>query len=216
MATLTVRGEAVVPAEPDDVALALEIDVVRATPEEAFGDVAARSARVEQVLDELGVARGTWSTTGVSVGPHHEYDDRGRREHRGYVAANRVLVRVADKSVLSTLMRLAVERAQARIQGPWWRIALSNPARYAAYREAAAAARSKAEAYAEALGGRLGAITSVSEPGLSEPSVYGSHHVRETAVFGATIEESRMHIEPGELNVSAALDVTFALDEGRR
>jgi uncharacterized protein YggE len=56
------------------------------------------------------------------------------------------------------------EELQARIDGPSWQIAESNPVRLQAAREAAAQAERKARAYAEGVGARLGPLLKLAEP----------------------------------------------------
>ena len=66
-ATVRVRGEAVVPGEPDEVRVSLLITALEPTPEEAMSTVARRSDELEAVLGDLEVPRSGRSTTGVSV-----------------------------------------------------------------------------------------------------------------------------------------------------
>ena len=104
-------------------------------------------------------------TTGISVNEEREYD-KGTYHHRGYRATSVVSVRLSDPEKLAQLVQHSTSRALARIEGPWWRIALDNPARVEACRQAAAEAKRKAEAYASSLGTTPGAVLSVTEPGL--------------------------------------------------
>jgi uncharacterized protein YggE len=208
VATITVRGEGAAPGQPDEIVVALELSAVRAAAQDAYDEVAAQSDALNGLCDELGIAGAARSTAGVSVQEHREYDDRGRPEPRGYVASNRVLVRVADAVLVSRLLREAVTRSAARVSGPWWRLAAENPARAEACGRAARDARRKAEAYADALGRRLGAIVEVREPAASP--VGGGR----SASFGALMAaEPEIPVSPGELDVRAAVEVTFALED---
>ena len=87
-------------------------------------------------------------------------------------------------------------------------MAHDNPAHSEARRLAAADARSKAEEYAAALGGRVGAIASAIEPGSAPP---GPPQPRAYAVHQ---EISGMPLDAGEHELVAEIDVTFQLEQG--
>jgi hypothetical protein len=54
MATLTVRGRAVVPAEPDEATVVLALCSLQQAADLAYRDVAERNAALRAVCDELG------------------------------------------------------------------------------------------------------------------------------------------------------------------
>jgi uncharacterized protein len=105
-----------------------------------------------------------------------------------------------------------VTRTGARVSGPWWHVAAENPARLEACRQAASNARGKAEAYAEALGTRLGALADVSEPAaLVGPAGYRAQQ----AAFGPLMPDGpEIPVESGELDVRASVEVTYAVEPG--
>ena len=206
MATVTVRGEAVVPGRPDEAVVSLELAAVRATAEEAYEDVAGRSGALDQACSAVGIDPSARSTAGVTVQEHREYDERGRPEHRGYVASNRVVIRLEDAALVGGLLREAVVRAQARVLGPVWRVASDNPARAEACRRAAGEARRKAEAYADGLGLGVGAVLEAREPWA------GGDPRRERGMTFSALD-AEIPVDPGELDVRAAVEVTFALEQ---
>lgn len=212
-ATVRVRGEAVVPAQPDEVQLAVNVTALEDSLEQAMGEVARRSEELEAILDELEVPRSRRVTSGISVGVEREYE-RDRWRHKGYRASNRVVLRLEDATGLGRLINEATSRAEARIDGPWWGIALDNPARAEACRRAAAQARRKAEAYAGALGARLGEILRVSEPGLGGRLSSGEFPVAPAAAPVPAAQAPEVTVEPGELDITASVDVTFRLEQG--
>jgi uncharacterized protein len=83
-------------------------------------------------------------------------------------AWNQVVVRVGDASVVGELIAGAVDRG-AQVSGPAWTIATNNPARVEACKEAALDARRRAQAYADALGVRVGALVAVRDPERAIP-----------------------------------------------
>jgi uncharacterized protein len=205
-AEITVRGHGVATSEPDEAELDLEISVSRPTAPDALAEAAERSRALAAALDELGVAREERGTSGVSVGENHEYDEKGRRQHRGYVARTSLSVRLRSAEEVGPVLQAAVERALARVHGPHWRLADDNPARLEACRLASAEARRKAEAYAEPLGLRLGVVTRAAEPQVQLAARYDAQFAALEASSGP------VEVETPRLHVSASIDVSFALE----
>jgi hypothetical protein len=209
MASVTVRGEASASGKPDEALVSVELSAVRAGPDEAYVDVAERSETLVHVLDELEVPVEDRTTTGVTLREERDWVN-GAYVHRGYQAVNRLTLRLDAPETVARLLREAVTRTDARVDGPWWRLRSDNPARLEACRRAAEAARQKCEAYAGALGMRVGALISVAEPGVARPEPR-----RAVAAFSADAMESsapEIGVQPGELDVHAAVEVTYALE----
>jgi uncharacterized protein len=201
--TLTVRGTASVPAEPDEATVAITLSALWPSPDEAYRTVAERAQVFASLCGELGIERAQRSTAGLTVHAEFEFVE-GRSEPRGYRATSRTLVRVRDASLVARLLEQAVAKAEAQVEGPWWSVDQDNPARLEACRRAATAARRKAEAYGEALGVRMGALETATELG----SVGGGGPVARLSIDAAPIP-----VEPGEQMVSAAVDLTFVLEQ---
>jgi predicted metalloprotease len=123
---------------------------------------------------------------------------------------NLVTVRLADASIAGRMIRGPSSARRPGVRGPTWWIAPDNPARVEACRRAAVEARRKAEAYADALGLRLGGVVEVREPSP------GGHAAPRPAVgaisMRAVAEPASVEVDPGELNVQAQVEVTFFLE----
>jgi uncharacterized protein YggE len=208
-AKVTTRGEAVVPGRPDEGVWSIEVDALADAADGALAEVTARSRDVEAVLDELEVPKEKRSTSGVSVREEFDYAD-GKQVRRGFRAQNLVTVRLADPSTAGRLIEEAVGRAKASVRGPSWWIAPDNPARLEACRAAAAEASRKAEAYAQALGLRLGPVLEVREPSAG-PVPLPRPAARAIALSAA---DTSLEVDPGELDVHAQVEITFALEGG--
>lgn len=87
--------------------------------------------------------------------------------------------------------------------------AAGNPVHLEAARQAAADGQRKAQAFADGVGARLGRVISLVEPGTE---TVGPLARRADFVAAAAPGSEPMSIEPGEYEVSAAVDVTFALE----
>jgi uncharacterized protein YggE len=126
-ATVTVRGTGVVPAQPDEVKMVLEVSAQRAKPEEALSEVAHRSEALSGVLDELGIPTDRRTTSGSAVSDVWEYDRQGNRSHAGYRAVNRLIVRLDQPSAIGKLMNQATSKASARIFVPGGTLRRTTP-----------------------------------------------------------------------------------------
>jgi uncharacterized protein YggE len=203
MGSLTVRGRGTAAASPDEIEIVLEVAAIRDQVADAFADVVERAAVLEAVCDELGIERSARRATNVSVHEYQDYDGEGggSRKHR---AASRLSLRLADLEPVPGLLRAAVERAQARVEGPLWRVADDNPARVEACRLAVADANRRAEAYAGALGRRLGALERAIDTSGGQP-VHGA------ATFGMALEAD-LPVHAAELEVAAVVELTYELE----
>lgn len=202
--TVTVRGDGLLRAEPDEAVLWITLSALEDVPGPALADVSARSHALVVLLDEAGVGKKERSTSGVTVYEEFDHTEAGRRS-LGHRAVSRVAVRLTDPEAIGRLISLSTEELAARIDGPHWLISLDNPVRLEAARQAAADARRKAQAYAEGLGATLGQLVRLSEPGEQ-------HRVFATAARAARREQ--LPVEPGEHEVTASIEATFLLEPG--
>jgi uncharacterized protein YggE len=207
---VTVQGQAVVSAEPDEAHLEIGINTVARSPQAALTLAAGRSEQLEVLFRELKIPRKARSTSGVLVQERREYV-KGKYVNRGYEASNNVTLRLKDPSLIGRLMHEATKRAHASVRGPWWRIARDNPARLEACRQAAADARRRAEAYVEALGGRLGAISQVTEPDVSVRR--RSQVGMDMDVMADMAREPQLTVQAGDLDVWATVEVSFQIKQ---
>ena len=206
--TVTVRGEAVLRAEPDEAILWITLTALENDPGQALADVSQRSEQLAAILDDLGAATTDRSTAGVTVYEEFDHTASGRRS-LGHRAAASTSVRLTDPELIGQLITKATTNLQARIDGPHWQIAAQNPVRLDAAHEAAADGQRKAQAFAAGVGAKLGHLIRLNEPDvdLAGPRMHRAGIQRARAAAAGP-----MPIEPGEHEVTAAIDVTFALE----
>ena len=202
---VSVIGEAVVRAEPDEAMVLVTRSALEYAPGQALEDVARRSDALIALLDELSIDRADRSTTGVSVREDLDHTAEGRRS-LGHRAASTVAVRLTELALIGQLVTRATTELGARVDGPRWQIAAENPVRLEAARRAAADGRCKAQAYAEGVGAGLGALLRLSEP---DPTVFARRTGPKLQPMSAAAGD--MPVEPGEQEVAAVIEVTFAL-----
>lgn len=200
--TVSVVGEAVLRAEPDEALVVVSLTALGDSPGPALEDVARRSVALAALLDDLAIAAPNRSSTGVSVREEFDHTKDGRRP-LGHRATSAVAVRLTELDLISRLVTRATTELDARVDGPSWQIAAANPIRLEAARLAAADGQRKAQAYAEGVGARLGALVRLAEPGSDESP---RRMRRAIAASGGNLP-----IEPGEQEITAAIVVSFAL-----
>lgn len=214
-ATVSVRGRASVTAEPDEAQITIEISAQKKNPEAALADATARSATLDEILKELGIDESAIGTGGLSVGEHNEYDGKSRRYvRRGYRAVNRVFVILKEAQLVGKLLKEVTERAEAEVSGPFWRLALDNPARAEANRLAVEDAKRKAESYVAALGARLGPIEAIKEPGVSfEPRPRETPAPAPLAAAASPQAAPTIEVHTGSLEVTGAVEISFLIEQ---
>lgn len=199
--TVTTQGEGVALAIPDEGRWTFELTAQAATADAALSEVSGRAVQLVALLDDLGVEPPMRSTSSVTVAEEFDYVE-GRQVHRGFRASTSTAVRLAGASVAAQLVERAVTQVRAAVQGPVWLVAADNPARREACARAVQEAASKALAYATALGLGLGDVLEVREPAVNGA---GPGPLRALAM------DTSLPVEAGELEVRAAVTVTYAL-----
>jgi hypothetical protein len=200
---VSVVGEAVLRGEPDEAVVLVGLSALEAAPGPALEDVAGRSRALSAMLDALPVAPADRSTSGVTVCEELDHTSDSRRS-LGHRAASTTVVRLTDVELIGRLVTRATTELGAQIDGPRWQIARENPIRLEAARQAAADGRRRAQAYAEGVGARLGELV-----GLAERDAQQGY--RRTSGLRAMAAGADLPVEAGEQQVTATIEVTFAL-----
>lgn len=218
---VTVRGDASLRTRPDEAQMHLEVGKVDRHADDAHADVARRSRALDALLEELEVPAERRRSTGVSVRPEHSWSG-SRWERKGWRASNGIALRLQDPTIVGRLVGEAVDRAEAAVSGPWWSVTPEHPSRTEVCAEAARRARAKAEAYATALGLRLGEVLEIREPGTGHgeeggPRAFVTPVAAQAAPVpfaerGAPAPPPTIDVDPGEVEVHGSVEVTFALE----
>jgi uncharacterized protein len=206
--TVSVRGKGAVWARPDRYRITFVISRVESNPEAALEDVARHQAQLEDRLAEQGVEPVAWSTGHVSLREEREWDGAQERWlQRGHRATVVVDVRHHDPRLAARLVQGAASFAE--IQGPSWHLSEEHPALLRACAAAARDGRARAEAYAGALGLRLGSLTHIREQGtgLQPPPAFGGA----MPMAAARQQAPALNLEPGEQEVTAEVELAFEL-----
>jgi uncharacterized protein YggE len=197
-------------ARPDAARLRIQCRARSKDSPGAHRDVAATSARVDAVLEAHAGAIRKRSTSGLLVTPAYEWTDKGRRSV-GWDGVHGTTVEITDPAAIGAIFA-GVAEAGATLGGVEWLLDATNVAHAEARTAAALDARARAEAYAAALGVRLGEVLEVREPSVVDerPSrARSAPMAMEAATAGSAAPE--VVVEAPDLSVTAEVDVTFAL-----
>jgi uncharacterized protein YggE len=200
--TITVTGSGSVEVVPDQGETTLGVFATAPTAAAAQAASDRKERRVIAALKARGVDAADIQTTDVSLSPN--YSSNGRRIV-GYTASNSVRATIRDLAESSTIIPAAVAAGANQVGG----LVLSSSRSDALYgRQALAAAvadaRTRAEALAAASGGELGQVRSVSESGSEMPVPYRAEAAQRV--------DTSTPVEPGTLEVTAAVTVVFELE----
>ncbi len=200
-ATVTVRGEAAIRTAPDEAILWITLSAVRESPGKALEDVGLRGESLVAVLDEMGVKEADRTTAGVWVQEEFDHSSRGGRE-LGHRASARVVLRADDAELMRNVIFRSSEELRAGIDGPHWYVSPAHPARLKAAKQAAIAARDKAEAYAAGVNATLGRLIRLVDPTTAAKPDSTS----------VALGDRDQPIEIEEHEVRAFVDAEFALE----
>ncbi len=199
--TITVTGEGIVQAAPDQATISLGVTT---TKETAVDALAANSTALAEVIAQLkaaGVAQGDLQTSNLSLNPNwSSYESVSGQAISGYTASNLLNVRVRDLAVLGSILDAAVSDGANTMNGITFGLVEPTPVLNEARALAVADARARATVLAAAAGVQLGAIETITE---------GGAFAGPAPMFRAT--EASVPIENGEVGMTASVTVTFEI-----
>ena len=208
--TIAVTGQSEVTATPDVAILALAVETTAPKATDAVTENAARSAKVANALKSLIGKDDTVTTTRYSLDPRYESGKHGEvTEPRiiGYVAHNEVQVETHKIDAVGAMIDAAINAGANRISSLQFTLANRNPQLRAALEKAGAEARAQAESIATALGVKLKGVVSATT--VSIPMI----QPRRFEAMGMVAEaRAPTPIEPGNVAVSATLQVTYEIE----
>jgi uncharacterized protein YggE len=205
-----VEGRASTTTLPDKAELRLQVSHLDADPKEALRVAGERAEEVTAVLRETGIPDTAWHTAGVRVAEEWRWE-KDKSVSYGHRATARFDITVTEGlDVVGAIVSKSVA-AGAEVVGQDLVVSPDNAGRQEAYRRAALDARARATAYTDALGLRLGRVVRIDEAGESRPTpmprmMAMAAPADEAAPAGA----ATVHV--GEIEVDAAVTITFALD----
>lgn len=202
---ITVTGEGRIEAAPDMATISLGVAAEARSARAAMDQASAAAAALLARLESAGIAARDVQTSGLTLNPVWTYGNSGGENRiTGYAASNTVTVRVRALENLGRVLDDVVEAGGNSFSGLQFGLADPGPTEDAARAAAVAEALRKAELYAAAAGLTLGPVLSISEAADFAPP-------QPMFRMEAAMASDAVPVAPGELTVSARVEMVFAI-----
>ncbi|MGI5151856.1 SIMPL domain-containing protein [Plantactinospora sp. CA-294935] len=201
---ITAFGAASVKAVPDLVRVRFKVVRVEQTPNAAFEAARAAVRAVRGALRAHGISDAAVEGSRLDLKTATEYVD-GTRKFVGYQCQAAFAVESRALDDVEPLLVDVVAAGANEIEGVDFDVVAKRELRAEARRKAVAAARAKADLYAEAAGVRVGAVLHVEDVDPEQP---GTARYRSHAEAAATTAQD---LAPGHIVVSAAVILGYAV-----
>jgi uncharacterized protein YggE len=185
---------------PDEATFTFGVDARGETASEALSAAAAATRKITDAVKNAGVDKKDIQTQDISLSTLTSSDGR---HIDGYAASASITVHAKDLDSAGHLVDVAVAAGANNVYGPSLSRSDADELADKALKDAVADARRKAEALADAAGGSLGQVISVSESGSAAPPM--PYAARETALA------ADVPIEPGTQEIQSSVVVVFEL-----
>ncbi|TDC58108.1 DUF541 domain-containing protein [Actinomadura sp. KC345] len=210
---ISVRGEAVLEAEPEIARLTVHVQSQESDRRTALDRLTERNQRCLDLVKSYGQAVEKLETGRLSITPLLKYKRR-EGDIRAYRGTVQIKITVADFGVLGELVARLGDLERTAVDGPEWDLRRESEVYGRAARQAAHEAVARARSYAEALGSRLTGLVELSDEGLGRPQERG---VALAAAYGGTgpggagAEPEPIDLEPAAQVVRAAVEARFTV-----
>lgn len=206
-ATISVNGDGMVMVSPDAATISIGVNVVDPDISKAQTQAETQIEAVLKALKAAGIDDKDIQTSNYSVNLIQNYDSNGMPgEITGYQVNNQLNVTVRDLDKLGTVLQAAIAAGANSIYGINFIVTDSTDAAAQARKMAVADATKKAQELAEATGGKLGRVLSISESysPTPYPAAYGG--------AGAAADSAKaVSISGGSNAITVSVSITFEL-----
>lgn len=210
---VSISGEGVVRAAPDQAIVRFGIVMQAMDPEEARSLNATAAREAMNAVRDLGIDERKMRLESLRLQPAREYDpDTRRYKEVGFEASRQVVVELDDLDTLPTLVAQIVQKGANRLDQVTYDLQDRDAARNQALVEAITNARDKATLLATTLGESLGRVQSINEQSFDFPRPTLR---MEQAALAMAKDEAAPEPEAyaaGEIEVRATVQVVFALE----
>jgi len=205
---VTVAGEAFTKAEPD--AAVLILSVVTQSPQAitAQQENARKSDAVANAVKAIAGANAEIKTSDYTLQPQYDYRNNRLPKIIGYNARNSVLVTMTDLKSVGAIIDAASSAGANSIDNVSFVLRQTSPARGEALSDATRQAMNKAQAIAQALGGRVSRIVEESESAtVMEREMEYRENMQDTAT-----RQSTTPIASGQLNIKSNVQLIVEIE----
>ncbi|MFC4053362.1 SIMPL domain-containing protein [Actinomadura syzygii] len=210
---ISVRGEAVLEAEPEIARLSVHVQSQESDRRAALDRLTERNQRCLDLVKSYGEAVERLETGGLSITPVLKYRRR-EGDVRAYRGTVWIKITVSDFGVLGELVARLGDLERTFVDGPQWDLRRDSGVYREAARQAAHEAVERARRYADALGSELVGLVELSDEGLGRDQ---GGPVTLAAAYGgapgaaAADEPEPIDLEPATQIVRAAVEARFTV-----
>ncbi|HVG34485.1 MAG TPA: SIMPL domain-containing protein [Pyrinomonadaceae bacterium] len=207
---VVVAGDAIVQAQPDTAIITISVITQNKRALDAQTENANRSEQVVRAVKAAAGAGAEVKTSGYNLQPMQVYRENQPPTITGYQASNSVTVTMSDLLKVGAVIDAASQAGANNINGVAFTLRKDRPAKDQALMEATRAALGKAQAIAQALGGRVVRILEVQESGLTPRPIYADGDMRGRVM--AQSANAPTPIEVGTLDISSQVQLTAEIE----
>lgn len=207
---VTVMGEALLQSQPDTAVLSLAVVTQNASASEAQAENASRTDAVVRAVRAAAGQGAEVKTGGYSLQPQYVYRQNESPTISGYIARNSVVVTMGDLTRVGAVIDAAARAGANTVDSLAFTLRRDEAVRRRALSEATREAFGKAQAVAEALGGRVARVYEVEEASaFVRPPVPIYAETRAMAAAGTAAQTP---IEPGSLDIRAQVRLVAEIE----
>jgi uncharacterized protein len=199
--TVAVTANAQREVAPDSFVVAGRVSTRAPDSTAALAELAARYGQLEAAVGALS------APFEVRHEPINNWPEGGRRQV--WHATRAITLTGRDLGTVGDAATAIASVPDVALEGPTWRVDRDNPAHAEMQAEAVHEARARAERYAAALGGVLGRLVELSDPGVGD-----LHHRMSTYALAAgrdTTDLASVDLSPQPIEITASVNATWYL-----
>lgn len=208
--SITVNGEAMISAEPDQAQIDIGVVTQARSAPEASKENAERLSRVLTEVKKLLGKSDEVKTSGYSLTPNYRYPQGGKPEIVGYTASNTVRIKTNTLDLVGRLIDGAMQAGANNVNRLVFTLKDEQGAQLEALRQASAKAKSKAEAVAASLGLKIVRIAAINE---GERTIQPIYRQALAARGEALAAQAPTPVEAGTVDVRSTVSLTAEVSE---
>jgi uncharacterized protein YggE len=203
---VVVTGNALVQAQPDTAVVVVAVTTQATRALEAQQENARKSDAVVRSVKDAAGPRAEVKTSGYNLQPQYAYPQGGSPIIRGYEARNSVTVTLSDLTRVGAVIDAATSAGATNVDSLSFTLRQDKQARAQALADATREALDKAQAIAQALGGRVIRIIEVQETTAGRPiPIYKSEMAATRGMVAQAAPPTP--IEVGALDISSQVQL---------
>lgn len=202
--TIQVSGEGRVSVRPDVAVVFAGVTATGKDLGKATADATAAMRRMLDAIAKAGIPANDVQTTRHDVSVDRPWTDKGPGPVTGYTVVDEVRLTVRDLAKIGLVIERVLAAGSNTLRSLSFEKDDPTPEQARALAAAYASARAKAEALARAAGVTLGEVVTMSAGGQVRPYPMMRNTMAMEKAEGAPVS-------PGEVEVAASVDVTFAI-----